>query len=80
LTLNDSFRARLPQKDGKIPINLQIISGAVAGASDVLITNPFEMVKVRMQLDASISTSQAVKEIGFRNLFTGIQNKQINYH
>lgn len=71
LTLNDWFRSKVTGADGKITVGMQIVAGAVAGASDVIITNPFEMAKVRMQLEPELSGIQAFREIGFRGLFTG---------
>jgi len=72
LTLNDSFRSIVQKPNGEISLQMQILAGAVAGASDVIITNPFEMIKVRMQLEPDMSGFQAFREIGFRGLFTGI--------
>jgi len=72
LTLNDWFRSKVAQPNGEITFKMQVIAGAVAGASDVVITNPFEMAKVRMQLEPELTGVQAFREIGFRGLFTGI--------
>ena len=81
LTLNDSFRSIVADANGKVSVGMQIVAGALAGASDVVITNPFEMAKVRMQLEPEMGAVHAFREIGFRGLFTGwSESKTTFYH
>ena len=48
-------------------------SGFLAGCCQVVVTNPLEVVKVRMQLspDGGLRVSDVVSELGLRGLYTG---------
>lgn len=48
-------------------------SGFLAGGCQVVVTNPLEVVKVRMQLspDGGLRVSDVVSELGLRGLYTG---------
>ncbi len=48
LTVNDMLRGAFydPEK-GRVYLPLEILSGAGAGASQVIFTNPLEIVKIR---------------------------------
>ena len=50
LTMNDLIRSRLKDPNtGKIQLYGEIIAGCTAGGSQVLFTNPLEIVKIRLQ-------------------------------
>lgn len=50
LAMNDFVRGRFKdQKTGEIPLLGEIIAGGTAGGSQVLFTNPLEIVKIRLQ-------------------------------
>ncbi|ALC41500.1 CG12201 [Drosophila busckii] len=49
LTANDYFRHKLTSKDGKLPISSQMIAGGLAGAFQIIITTPMELLKIQMQ-------------------------------
>jgi solute carrier family 25 aspartate/glutamate transporter 12/13 len=50
LTMNDLIRSRLKDKQtGVIPLWGEILAGGTAGCSQVLFTNPLEIVKIRLQ-------------------------------
>ncbi|PAV61945.1 hypothetical protein WR25_19050 [Diploscapter pachys] len=76
LTMNDFMRDKLT-KDGKIPLYGEIIAGGCGGASQVVFTNPLEIVKIRLQVAGEIQTGHKVgvftvlKELGFRGLYKG---------
>ncbi|CAI4226539.1 unnamed protein product [Auanema sp. JU1783] len=76
LTVNDLVRDKL-STDGKIPFYCEIIAGACGGASQVVFTNPLEIVKIRLQVAGEIQSSQKVgvftvlKELGFVGLYKG---------
>ena len=48
--MNDLIRGRLKdKKTGEIPLWAEIVAGGSAGGSQVLFTNPLEIVKIRLQ-------------------------------
>jgi len=51
----------------------EAVSGFLAGCCQVVVTNPLEVVKVRMQLsaDGGMSVSDVASELGLRGLYTG---------
>ncbi|KAK3806371.1 MAG: mitochondrial carrier domain-containing protein [Benniella sp.] len=50
LTMNDLVRRHLTDKDGNITFTGELIAGGVAGGSQVIFTNPLEIVKIRLQV------------------------------
>ncbi|KAJ1721335.1 mitochondrial aspartate-glutamate transporter agc1 [Coemansia erecta] len=86
LTVNDFVRARLTDKDtGKIAFASELIAGGTAGASQVVFTNPLEIVKIRLQIQGEMlkeTTGAAapiarrgavtiIKELGLLGLYKG---------
>merc|ERR1712018_307890 len=77
--MNDFMRDKLTPKkgEGTIPIYGEIIAGGTAGFSQVMFTNPLEIVKIRLQVAGEIATAkkpsaiQVVKELGFFGLYKG---------
>ncbi|AJW17840.1 BPK_HP2_G0053590.mRNA.1.CDS.1 [Saccharomyces cerevisiae] len=82
LTVNDFMRNRLTDKNGKLSLFPEIISGASAGACQVIFTNPLEIVKIRLQVQsdyvgeniqqANETATQIVKKLGLRGLYNGV--------
>ncbi|KIH62941.1 Calcium-binding carrier protein Aralar1 domain protein [Ancylostoma duodenale] len=76
LTMNDFVRDKFT-KEGKIPLWAEIFAGGCGGASQVVFTNPLEIVKIRLQVAGEIQTAQKVnvftvlKELGFLGLYKG---------
>ncbi|VDM54948.1 unnamed protein product [Angiostrongylus costaricensis] len=76
LTMNDFVRDKFV-KDGKIPLWAEIFAGGCAGASQVVFTNPLEIVKIRLQVAGEIQSASRVgvitvlKELGFLGLYKG---------
>jgi len=77
LTTNDILRYLFTNKEtGELKVYHEAISGALAGFSQVIVTNPYEMVKVRLQT-ATVSglekktIGSVISEVGVRGLFTG---------
>jgi len=62
--------------DGKIRLHQEILSGGAAGLLQVVVTNPMEIVKLRMQLQGEsgvkLSAGATVAELGLRGLFRGV--------
>ena len=82
LTMNDLVRGLLrDRKSGNISIVSEVISGGFAGASQVIFTNPLEIVKIRLQIQGEalklnpnhvrFSAGSIVKELGLKGLYKG---------
>ncbi|XP_011862576.1 PREDICTED: calcium-binding mitochondrial carrier protein Aralar1 isoform X6 [Vollenhovia emeryi] len=77
LTVNDFVRDKFMDKNGNLQLYGEIISGACAGASQVIFTNPLEIVKIRLQVAGEIAGGSkvrawaVVKELGLFGLYKG---------
>ncbi|KAH1020319.1 hypothetical protein HUJ04_009999 [Dendroctonus ponderosae] len=75
--VNDLVRDKLTDKNGNIPLYGEILSGACAGGSQVIFTNPLEIVKIRLQVageiagGAKVRAWNVVKELGLFGLYKG---------
>ncbi|KAI9576085.1 hypothetical protein GQX74_014568 [Glossina fuscipes] len=58
LTANDYFRHKFTTSDGKLPISSQMLAGGLAGAFQIIVTTPMELLKIQMQ-DAGRVAAQA---------------------
>merc|ERR1719382_2314371 len=56
LTMNDFMRDKFTSDHGKIPLYGEMLAGATAGASQVMFTNPLEIVKIRLQVAGEIAS------------------------
>ncbi|KAJ3383329.1 mitochondrial aspartate-glutamate transporter agc1 [Lobulomyces angularis] len=81
LTMNDLVRSKFKTKDGSIPVFAEILAGAAAGGSQVVFTNPLEIVKIRLQVQgeaakatgaATQSAMQIVRGLGLFGLYKGV--------
>ncbi|KAK6631068.1 Calcium-binding mitochondrial carrier protein Aralar1 [Polyplax serrata] len=77
LTVNDFVRDKFMDRNGHIAWYGEIISGGCAGGSQVVFTNPLEIVKIRLQVAGEIAGGSkirafsVVKELGFFGLYKG---------
>uniref|UniRef100_A0ABD2WES0 EF-hand domain-containing protein n=1 Tax=Trichogramma kaykai TaxID=54128 RepID=A0ABD2WES0_9HYME len=77
LTVNDFVRDKFMDKNGQLPLWSEIMSGGCAGASQVVFTNPLEIVKIRLQVAGEIASGEkvrawaVVKELGLFGLYKG---------
>lgn len=78
LTMNDLVRDKMTdKKTGYIPVYGEVLAGACGGASQVMFTNPLEIVKIRLQVAGEIGTGPKVKawplvkELGLLGLYKG---------
>ncbi|XP_075685569.1 electrogenic aspartate/glutamate antiporter SLC25A12, mitochondrial isoform X2 [Rhinoderma darwinii] len=77
LTVNDFVRDKFTQRDGAIPFLAEVMAGACAGGSQVIFTNPLEIVKIRLQVAGEITTGPRVsavtviRDLGFFGLYKG---------
>jgi hypothetical protein len=77
LAANEFFRERLERPDGSISLINELLSGAGAGFCQVIATNPMEITKIRMQMQALVpvheraTTMQVVQQMGIKGLYSG---------
>ncbi|XP_052265323.1 electrogenic aspartate/glutamate antiporter SLC25A13, mitochondrial-like isoform X2 [Dreissena polymorpha] len=78
LTMNDLMRDKLCNPDGSLELWAECVAGGIAGASQVMFTNPLEIVKIRLQVAGEIvgrgtkvSAISVIKELGFLGLYKG---------
>uniref|UniRef100_A0A4W4GT77 EF-hand domain-containing protein n=1 Tax=Electrophorus electricus TaxID=8005 RepID=A0A4W4GT77_ELEEL len=77
LTVNDFVRDKFTSKDNTIPLAAEVLAGGCAGGSQVIFTNPLEIVKIRLQVAGEITTGPRVRaltvlrELGFFGLYKG---------
>jgi len=78
LTMNDLVRDKIRQyNDQKLPLIGEVMAGGCAGASQVMFTNPVEVVKIRLQVAGEIASAQKpsaitiIKELGPRGIYKG---------
>lgn len=82
LTMNDLMRGLLRnQHDGRLSLVAEAVSGGCAGASQVIFTNPLEIVKIRLQVQGEAirlnpshvkqGAGAIVRELGLVGLYKG---------
>ncbi|KAG0013562.1 mitochondrial aspartate-glutamate transporter agc1, partial [Podila clonocystis] len=81
LTMNDLVRRHLTDKNGNITFVGELIAGGVAGGSQVVFTNPLEIVKIRLQVAGEAAKSlegaprtgavTIVRNLGIMGLYKG---------
>ncbi|XP_072532225.1 electrogenic aspartate/glutamate antiporter SLC25A13, mitochondrial [Salminus brasiliensis] len=77
LTVNDFVRGKTMQRDGTVPLPFEILAGGCAGGSQVIFTNPLEIVKIRLQVAGEITTGprvsalSVIRDLGFFGLYKG---------
>ncbi|XP_063671532.1 electrogenic aspartate/glutamate antiporter SLC25A13, mitochondrial isoform X4 [Pan troglodytes] len=75
LTVNDFVRDKFMHKDGSVPLAAEILAGGCAGGSQVIFTNPLEIVKIRLQVAGEITTGprvsalSVVRDLGFFGIY-----------
>jgi solute carrier family 25 aspartate/glutamate transporter 12/13 len=77
LAANDVFREMLESENGSMSLVSEMAAGAGAGLCQVIATNPMEITKIRMQMQATLpveqrqTTMQVVNGLGIRGLYQG---------
>ena len=77
LAANDALRELLSDADGKLTLGKEVLAGGGAGFFQVIATNPMEITKIRLQMQATLpeaqrqSTLEVVKSLGIRGMYTG---------
>ena len=75
LAMNDLMREKLSNKNGELELWAEVVAGGVAGGSQVLFTNPLEIVKIRLQVAGQtgalqkIGAVQVIRELGVFGLY-----------
>uniref|UniRef100_A0A6Q2YGA6 EF-hand domain-containing protein n=1 Tax=Esox lucius TaxID=8010 RepID=A0A6Q2YGA6_ESOLU len=75
--VNDFVRDKFTTGDNTIPLLAEILAGGAAGGSQVIFTNPLEIVKIRLQVAGEITTSRrvgaltVVRDLGLFGLYKG---------
>jgi solute carrier family 25 aspartate/glutamate transporter 12/13 len=81
LTVNDLARNLLRNEKGELSVGAEAISGGAAGASQVIFTNPLEIVKIRLQVQGEefrlgliqqrAGAMSIVRDLGLSGLYKG---------
>ncbi|KAL9651209.1 hypothetical protein ABK040_008280 [Willaertia magna] len=82
LVTNDTLRDLFgnPENPDEISLPLEVLAGCGAGASQVVFTNPIEIVKIRLQIQGELARTEGIapkgaiqicKELGFAGLYKG---------
>lgn len=77
LTMNDFVRDKFLSNGGHIPLWGEMLAGGTAGASQVMFTNPLEIVKIRLQVAGEVASGpqvgavHVIKDLGFKGLYKG---------
>lgn len=80
LTMNDLMRSVLRNENGAISLPAECISGGFAGMSQVIFTNPLEIVKIRLQVQGEAARLTGMpregalsicRDLGIRGLYKG---------
>ena len=78
LTVNDKLRNYLRgDSDRTLTVVEEILAGMGTGIFQVTVTNPYELLKIRVQVQAAEgaqrkSLGTVIRETGFRGLYTGL--------
>jgi len=65
LTVNDLLRKLFGNSErGDIYLPLEILAGGGAGASQVIFTNPLEIIKIRLQVQGELAKQGIVEKVG----------------
>lgn len=71
LGANSFMRGAITAKFGYLPFVGEIVSGGFAGMTQVIVTNPLEVVKVKMQT-SEMSVKDVIKQVeGIKDLYQG---------
>lgn len=73
LAVNDGAREILSIRNaGRLTTSHEIMAGSVAGIIQLIVTVPYEMVKIRLQMAHKTTTVlSVVKDLGFKGLYRG---------
>jgi len=58
LAANEFFRELFEKEDGSIALHHEMVAGASAGICQVIATNPMEITKIRLQMQATLPLAE----------------------
>merc|ERR1712012_1158377 len=61
LAANDFFRHKYTTKDGKLPIQREMLAGGSAGFCQIIVTTPMELLKIQLQDAGRVNASSGGK-------------------
>jgi solute carrier family 25 aspartate/glutamate transporter 12/13 len=73
--MNDWVRDHLMNRKGQVSFLRGMFAGACAGASNVFVVNPLEMIKIRIQMAGEerrpqkVSAFKIIRGLGFSGLY-----------
>lgn len=74
-TARDAWGKRIGCHPDRLPLAYGMLSGAMAGLCQVVVTNPMEMVKIQLQLASSRGTANSaislIRSLGLPGLYRG---------
>ncbi|KAE9334120.1 hypothetical protein PF008_g14120 [Phytophthora fragariae] len=77
LAVNEQLREHFADADGNLSMAKQALAGAGAGCAQSIITNPVEIVKIRLQMQTSLpaaerqTASEIASSMGVRGMYKG---------
>jgi solute carrier family 25 aspartate/glutamate transporter 12/13 len=77
LAVNEFIREKFEKDDGSIALHHEVMAGAGAGLCQVIATNPMEILKIRMQVQALLPEAErrtaieVVKGLGLKGMYRG---------
>ncbi|AAW42258.1 mitochondrial inner membrane protein, putative [Cryptococcus deneoformans JEC21] len=83
LTVNELVRKKATDPEtGRIPLLMEIVAGGSAGGCQVVVTNPLEIIKIRLQMAGEITRAEGgtaaprgafhvIKQLGLIGLYKG---------
>ena len=57
LAANDYFRHKLTTKDGRLPVQREMLAGGCAGFCQIIVTTPMELLKIQLQDAGRVAAS-----------------------
>ncbi|KAI4460065.1 mitochondrial 2-oxodicarboxylate carrier 1-related [Holotrichia oblita] len=79
LTVNDFVRDKFYDNQGNIKYRYELLAGGSAGCCQVMVTNPLEIIKVRLQTAGEtkgghkIKAREIIRDLGITNLYKGVR-------
>ncbi|KAG2761943.1 hypothetical protein JG687_00005830 [Phytophthora cactorum] len=77
LAVNEQLREHFADADGNLSLGKQALAGAGAGCAQSIITNPVEIVKIRLQMQTSLPVAERqtaleiARSLGIRGVYKG---------
>jgi solute carrier family 25 (mitochondrial aspartate/glutamate transporter), member 12/13 len=71
LTVNDFIRDFYSQGERSIQLTEEMLAGSLAGMIQLIVTVPYESVKIKLQMGGATSATDAIQKMGLRGLYTG---------